>query len=107
MQNPTNAGRTEDLQRIAERKVAFAIALALKRQHRIRPNRDAAVDHAGEMDAEKRHRRIGDRVDQMVDDMVVFRRQAEVLATERADDKTWLDAEHFHQPIGHQSGAGN
>lgn len=43
----------------------------------------------------------------MVDDLVVLRCQTEVFATERADDKTRFDAEHFHQSVGHQSRAGN
>ncbi|SUH07542.1 Uncharacterised protein [Salmonella enterica subsp. enterica] len=68
LQYAANAGGAENLQGVGEGNVALTVAFAFKRQHRIRPDRDTAVDHAGKMDAEKRHCRIGDRVDQMVND---------------------------------------
>lgn len=102
LQYAANAGGAENLRGVGEGNVALTVAFAFKRQHRIRPDRNAAIDHAGKMDAEKRHCRIGDRVDQMVNDPVVPRGQTKVLAAERADNKTGLHAQHFDQPIRHQ-----
>ena len=107
MQYPADAGRGEDLQGIGQRDIALAVAFALQSQHGVGADGDAAVDHAGQVDAEERHRRIGDRIDQMVDDLVVLRRQLEILAAERTDDKPGIDAEHFYQPIGHQARTGD
>ena len=43
----------------------------------------------------------------MVDDLIVLRGKLEIFPAERADDKPGIDAEHFHQSIGHQPGTGN
>ncbi len=68
LQYAANAGGAENSVVSVMKRRAYG-AFAFKRQHRIRPDRDTAVDHAG-MDAEKRHCRIGDRADQMVNDPV-------------------------------------
>lgn len=68
-------GEVRILQGIGQRDIALAVAFALQSQHGVGADGDAAVDHAGQVDAEERHRRIGDRIDQMVDDLVVLRRQ--------------------------------
>ena len=55
------------------------------------------------MNTEKRHCRVGDGVDQMVNYLIMFWRQAEIFATERTDDKARFNAEHFHQSVRHQA----
>ena len=59
------------------------------------------------MHAQKRHCRVGDGVNQVVNNLVMLRRKAEILATERADDKARFESEHFHQPVSHQPGTAN
>ncbi|MCY1406192.1 hypothetical protein D9M71_214510 [compost metagenome] len=59
------------------------------------------------MHAEERHGRVGNRVDQVVDDLVVLFRQQVVLAAERADDELRLQAQHAHDAVGHQARAGD
>ncbi|GDU77632.1 hypothetical protein ExPUPEC79_00734 [Escherichia coli] len=59
------------------------------------------------MHAQKRHCRVGNGVNQVVNNLVMLRRKAEILAAERADNKARFEAEHFHQPVSHQPGTAN
>ncbi|CSF18859.1 Uncharacterised protein [Shigella sonnei] len=59
------------------------------------------------MHAQKWHRGVGNGVNQVVNNLVMLRRKAEILTTERADDKARFEAEHFHQPVSHQPGTAN
>ena len=99
LQHPANPRRAQNLQRVAKREVALAIAFAFESQHRVWPDGHAAIDHAGEMHAQKWHRGVGNGVNQVVNNLVMLRRKAEILATERADDKARFEAEHF-SPAG-------
>src|SRR3990167_4345922 len=101
-----DAGVAEHAGAVGQGNIALAVALALERQHGVGADGDAAVDHSGQVHAEERHARVGDRVGQGVDDVVVAGRQAEVFATERADAEARIDAQHAHHAVGHQPGAG-
>ena len=53
---------------VARADRALGVTLAGEGQHRVGPDRDAAVDQARQMHAEERHRRVGHRIDQVADD---------------------------------------
>ena len=57
------------------------------------------------MNYEKWERRIGDRIDQMFDDIVFLARQAEIFATEGHHRKGRLTAAGPHDAIGLHTGA--
>lgn len=107
LQHPANPRRAQNFQRVAKREVALVVAFAFKSQHRVWPDGHAAIDHSGEMHAQKWHRGVGNGVNQVVNNLVMLRRKAEILTTERADDKARFESEHFHQPVSHQPGTAN
>ena len=54
----------------------LAVSLPRQRQYGVRPDSNIAADHAREVNAEKGQFRIGHRIDQVLDDRVVARREA-------------------------------
>ncbi len=81
------------------------IAFAGKPEDCVWTDRHTAVDHARQMDPEKRERRIRDRVDQMLDDVVLVCGQPIVFAAEGYDPEVDGKACQTRQAIGLQPAA--
>src|SRR5210317_422217 len=83
---------TEVLKTVSKREVSFIIAFTLECEYRVWTHRNAAINHACQVDAKKGHRGIWNRIDQMINYVVMFGGEAEILATERADFEVWFYA---------------
>ena len=90
---------------VAGADAAAPIALARQRQDRVGPEPHAAVDLAGQMDAEERQRRVRHRVDQALDERGPLRPQLPVLAAERNDPGLGSLAGRAREAVGLQAGA--
>jgi hypothetical protein len=90
---------------VARREAEPVVPLALQREDRIGAGLDTTPDHAREVRAEEREVRIGDRVDQVAYEPLPFRRQPEILAAERHDGQSRLDAAQPRDAVGLQSSA--
>ena len=80
-------GRAQRVAQIAEREVASAVALAGEREHGVRAEPDLAVGPHRRVDAEKRERRIGNRIDEPAHEVATFWLEDEVVAAERDDPR--------------------
>ena len=80
-----HAGEAGEGGDVAQVDRALAVALAAEAEHGVGPDRDAAVDGAGEVDAEEGQVGVGHGIDERVDEAVAGRGQAVVLTPERHD----------------------
>ena len=85
----------------------LVVVLPAQAQYGVGADGDAAVDHPRQVHAEERQFRVGDRVDQVIDDLILAGGQAEVFAAKRNDLVIDLDPGHGRQAIGLQTGAGH
>ncbi len=99
------AGKGQRLRQVTQRDVAALVTLAPPRQHGVGAGLDGAVDHAGEVDAEKRHLRIGDRVNEMFYEVAALRFEFIVFAAERDDVQVRVQPGRTGDPVRMQAGA--
>ena len=88
-------------------EVAPAVALAGEGEHRVRAGPHLAIDALGEVHAEEREARIGNRVDEAANERPGVGRQRVVVAAERDDPLAAGVAGHRREPIGLETGAGD
>ncbi len=100
-------GEAGVLRHVAPVDGELPVVLPAQAQYRVGADGNAAVDHAGQVHPEERQLRIGDRVDQVIDDVVLRRRQTEVFAAEGDDLVVDLHPGHHRQAIRLQAGAGH
>ena len=79
------AGEGEGVEEVAGVEVLFAVAFAGPGEDGVRPGLDAAVDEAGEVDAEEGEAGVGDGVDEVADEGVALGAELVVFAA-KGDD---------------------
>ena len=79
------AGKAQGFPRVVPVEVGFAIALPGQSQDGVRTGLDQAVNRPGEMHAQKRQSRVGNRVDQGVHQPAPLGRQGIILAPKGND----------------------
>jgi len=87
--------------------VEFAIAFPREGEDGVRAAFNAAVDHAGEMDAEEGEARIGDGVDEVVAEVMGVWGEFEVFAFEGDDVTRGSEASGFGDAVGLETRAGD
>lgn len=99
------AGEGEDFGGFAGVDVGFAVAFAGEGEDGIRTGFDAAVDEAGEVDAEEGEGWVGDGIDEVADQVADFGGEFEIFASEGDDVDVILGASKLSDPVAEESGA--
>ncbi|MEN9468683.1 MAG: hypothetical protein RL630_416 [Verrucomicrobiota bacterium] len=95
----------EDFGGFAGADVVFAIAFAGKGEDGVGTGFDAAVDEAGEVDAEEGEGGVGHGVDEVANEMAGYVSEFEIFAAERDDADVILGASKLSDAIAEEAGA--
>ena len=98
-------GHARVLAEVAGREGQPPVGLPAQREERVRADLERAVDAAGEVHAEERVARVGDRVDHAADELLLGRDDRHVLAAERHDPRRRRAADQPREPVGLQPAA--
>src|SRR5581483_685659 len=93
------SGIGNDLEQIPRVEIRFAVSLSFKAEHRVRPGMNAPVDHPCKVDAQEGKARIGNRVNEMLNQISLLRFQFEILSAERDNLHPRLQAGQFGHAI--------
>src|ERR1051325_9350669 len=93
------AGEEHDLRKISKGKICPAITFAFETQHSIGSSMDGTIDHAREVDAKERKIRVGDWIDQAVDEITALRREFIIFAAEGHDAGSGIQFRHSRDSI--------
>src|ERR1700722_19545146 len=99
------SGIAESLRRISKTEVSTLITLTLKRQYGIWAGINAAAHPPREMHSQKGKAQVGDRINQVFDQMFALRRQIVVLAAKGNNPNLRLFAAHQADAIALQASA--
>ena len=86
-------------------EVGFAVAFAGEGEDGIRAGFDAAVDEAGEVDAEEGEGGVGNGVDEVADEVAGFWCEFEIFAAEGDDADVILGASKLSDAVAEEAGA--
>jgi hypothetical protein len=99
------AGEAEDFGGLERMDVGFAITFTGEGEDGVWPSLDAAVDEAGEVDAEEGEGGVGHGVDEVTDEVARFGGEFEILSTERDDADIVFRAGESGDAVTEKTGA--
>ena len=99
------AGEGEDFGGFAWMDVGFAVAFAGEGEDGVRAGFDAAVDEAGEVDAEEGEGGVGHGVNEVANEMAGFGGELEIFAAEGEDADVILGASKLSDAVAEEAGA--
>ena len=80
-------------------------SLRAERQNGVGPRFNAAIGHAGEMDAQEGKAWIGHGVDEVLHEKSALGNQLVILTPERNDQQAWIQSTQARHAIGMQAAA--
>src|SRR5215204_493948 len=101
------AAKCHHLAQIAQADRSESVALPRKGEDRVWPHRHVTTDNASQVHAEERQLRVGDGVDQVIDDPVLVGPQPVVLPPEWHDAEIDVDAAQPRDPVRLKPGRGD
>ena len=102
--HPPESREPQCLGQVPRRHAPGIVSFPLQCEHGIGPGLDTVIDRPGQVNSEKRQRRIGDGIDQALHEMPAFRQQVVVLTSERNDTDARINAAQARHAIGMQAG---